>query len=98
MKTRNYVSAHGRIIETEIEIPINDKKQFSISTMKRFNGNVSSNVIEESIDGNFKRYSFGDYSETLVSEKIRATEKAMLNQHQRAIEMFINSEKYLASK
>ena len=92
MKTISKMSAHGRMIETTI--PIGDTKQVTICTMKRYNGIVSTTAQEETIEGDFISYSFGDWSACYVREKIRATEKAMLAQHETGLKMFLESDYY----
>ncbi len=81
---------HGKKVETMKHIgPGNRHAQ--VYTMKRSNGMIATTAnlvnVEAGLSAGFYSvcWAMGDPSETLESEAGRATEKALLGQHQRAL-------------
>lgn len=89
-KTQVKNSFHGWKAETLTEV---NGIQWEITTMKRYNGFLTStaqkvNVISEDI----LEFSFGDTNIKLISEKVRVIEKAVKEQHAKALILFDENE------
>ena len=88
MNTALKTTGHGKMVETNIEFA-NGKKCYTITTMKRCSGNVATVMRIETIEGDYKVFTYGDGVETLAYEKIRATEKNLLRQHNDCLKTFL---------
>lgn len=86
-ETRIYKNAHGNwTAETQVPFPRHDSMVVHISTQKVYSGEVVSRVTVDKIEGAFRTHRmFTDYSEAVERSRVRATEKAVREQHARAV-------------
>jgi hypothetical protein len=85
MKTSIYKGYYGWTAETGLNLP--DNRFAKITTMKRHGGNLATTITVGTSNGDFfSTVMFQDYNKTLISEKVRVTEKAVKNQHQKALD------------
>jgi hypothetical protein len=71
--------------KTQIELP--DDHVLEISTSKKSSGVLSTTATVHKVEGSFMSHRmFQDYSKQLVAERVRVTEKAVVAQHNRAME------------
>jgi len=73
----------GKKVETRWWV--DDKNVWVIGTQKRFNKKVSTIARLEKLDGPFLCWQTGDPMHRLAEEGIRATEKALIAQHELAL-------------
>jgi len=80
-KTKAYKSYYGWQAESFIDLDFNGLV-LNIVTSKRHNGMLSTTVnAGREEKGFFSTFIFQDYNKTLVQEKVKVTEKAVINQH-----------------
>ena len=85
MKTAYFKGYHGNQAESGVELP--DNRFLKITTMKRSSGNLATTATVGKSSGNsFSFVVFQDFNKTLANEKIRVTEKAVKNQHDKVLE------------
>ena len=83
----------SKSVETILEIKGNE--QLSVLTAKSNRGNVTTYVQFQKIEnGNVTFMMFSDFSKRILSEKMRGTEKNLIAQHTKALEIFKQSEDY----
>lgn len=86
MKTTVYKGLRGWAAKTEM--PFDDKRELHFSTTKNFNGHLITTVSVVEVKAGFVVYKpFDDFHETLRAEKVRVSEKAVREQHQRGLVM-----------
>ena len=85
-KTTTQKSPHGGW-RSESFLDITDDKRLCIITMKRFSGNLTTtaNVSHASDNGMYFYAPFSDFNKTLIATTERATEKAVIRQHNEAL-------------
>lgn len=80
MKTVVYKSTHGWKAESTIDLA--DNRQLSVTTMKRYNGKVSTTATVGKIEGNcVSHVMYQDYCKTVGTTDKRATEKSITDFH-----------------
>ena len=85
MKTAYFKGYYGHQAETGMDLP--DNRFLKITTMKRSSGNlVTTATVGKSSGNSFSFVMFEDFNKTLLHEKVRVTEKAVKNQHDKALE------------
>lgn len=83
-------SAYGTWM-AETMLPLNDKLHLCLTTMKRFDKNITTTATVGKKDGFFFTYEpFKDFNQTLISSSDRCTKPAVERQHSAAIEMLDN--------
>jgi hypothetical protein len=92
MDTRFYKNRDGHTAKTNIETPeVGEDMNLSIHTYKDYNGQLLSHASVHLLEkrGGYSTMThrvFHDYSMPVIREKARVTEKAVRDQHARAIE------------
>lgn len=76
--------------QSNFRLPVEDKHgkapyELHITTMKRSNGQLITNATVQKVEGNFFVFASGHFNRTVVSEKVRVTEKAVQLQHNKII-------------
>lgn len=85
MNTSYFKGYYGHQAETGMDLP--DNRFLKITTMKRSSGNLATTATVGKSSGNsFSFVVFQDFTKTLVNEKVRVTEKAVKNQHDKVLE------------
>jgi len=65
-----------------------DNMRIKVLTMKRHGGNLVTTASAMRQDGAFESHMvYADFSKNILSERVRVTEKAALDQHNRVISM-----------
>ena len=87
MKTRIQKSCYGTWMAETIT-PLNDKLHLCLTTMKRFDGNITTTVNTGKKESYFFVYDpFANYTKTLLSSSERCTKPAVERQHNAALAM-----------
>jgi len=87
MKTRITKSAYGTWM-AETMMPLNDKLHLCFTTMKRFDGNITTTVNAGTKENYFFGYEpFKDFKQTLISSSDRCTKSTVERQHNAALGM-----------
>lgn len=69
-------------------IDFHDDMKIKVLTMKRHSGNLTTTVSATRCDGEFETHMmFKDFSKTMASDRVRVTEKAAMEQHNRVVAM-----------
>ena len=90
MKTHITKSAYGTWM-AETLMPLNDKLHLCLTTMKRFDKNITTTVAVGKQDSYFFVHEpFKDFRQTLISSSDRCTKPAVEKQHNAALEMLDN--------
>lgn len=84
MNTKINKGFHGWVAETSVQLDDGHALQFT--TMKRSSGGVSTTVTRvKPTEYGYSFVAFQDFNMRVLSEPLRATEKAVADQHQRAL-------------
>ena len=87
METRIQKSCYGTWMAETIT-PLNDKLHLCLTTMKRFDGNITTTVNTGKKESYFFVYDpFSNFKKTLLSSSERCTKPAVERQHNAAIAM-----------
>jgi hypothetical protein len=87
-KTQVYKSHYGWQAQTRVWL--DDVRVLEFMTMKRFNGQLATTATCMSKQDGSRFLSYvmlQDFSERLISENVRVTEKAVVNQHSYALSL-----------